>query len=180
MNFFQRMKAKKGFTLIELLVVIAIIGLLATLAVVALNNARTKSRDAKRVSDIKQIQTAAELFFVDNNGYPDICGVAGPTILGAGAPLACGSFAPDTISSAGITQTAVAPTYMGLVPSDPSADGATICTGTSSAVCDYSYEQITSGTQYEIFFFLEGVTGGLQAGVNCASGNGIVSGATCA
>ena len=48
-------KQRKGFTLIELLVVIAIIALLSTLAVVALNNAREKSRDAKRVSDIKQI-----------------------------------------------------------------------------------------------------------------------------
>ena len=64
------MRKKQGFTLIELLVVIAIIGLLSTLAVVALNNARQKSRDAKRVSDIKQIQTALELYFNDANAYP--------------------------------------------------------------------------------------------------------------
>ena len=63
-------KNKKGFTLIELLVVIAIIGLLSTLAVVALNNARQKSRDAKRVADVKQIQTALELFYNDCGGYP--------------------------------------------------------------------------------------------------------------
>ncbi|MDD4900852.1 MAG: type II secretion system protein [Patescibacteria group bacterium] len=64
------MRKQKGFTLIELLVVIAIIGLLSTLAVVALNNARMKSRDARRISDIKQIQTALELYYNDNNGYP--------------------------------------------------------------------------------------------------------------
>ncbi|OGF31319.1 hypothetical protein A3H09_03530, partial [Candidatus Falkowbacteria bacterium RIFCSPLOWO2_12_FULL_45_13] len=64
------MRKQKGFTLIELLVVIAIIGLLSTLAVVALNNARMKSRDAKRVSDIKQIQTALELYYNDANSYP--------------------------------------------------------------------------------------------------------------
>lgn len=61
---------KKGFTLIELLVVIAIIGLLSTLAVIALNNARAKSRDAKRVADVKQIQSALELYYNDANGYP--------------------------------------------------------------------------------------------------------------
>jgi prepilin-type N-terminal cleavage/methylation domain-containing protein len=49
------MKTKKAFTLIELLVVIAIIGLLATISVIALNNARAKGRDARRVADIKQI-----------------------------------------------------------------------------------------------------------------------------
>lgn len=61
---------KKGFTLIELLVVIAIIGLLSTLAVVALNNARQKARDARRLSDIKQIQTALELSYTNNSTYP--------------------------------------------------------------------------------------------------------------
>lgn len=64
------MRKQKGFTLVELLVVIAIIGLLSTLAVVALGNARAKSRDARRVSDAKQISTALELFFNDCGNYP--------------------------------------------------------------------------------------------------------------
>ncbi len=59
---------KKGFTLIELLVVIAIIGLLSTLAVVSLGTARGKARDAKRISDVKAIQTAIEMAKNDNNG----------------------------------------------------------------------------------------------------------------
>ena len=61
---------ESGFTLIELLVVISIIGILSTLAVVSLNDARGKARDAKRISDIKQVQTALELFLADRNGYP--------------------------------------------------------------------------------------------------------------
>ena len=60
----------RAFTLIELLVVIAIIGLLATLSVLALNNARAKSRDAKRLADVKQIQTAMELYFNSTGHYP--------------------------------------------------------------------------------------------------------------
>ena len=57
------MKKNKGFTLVELLVVIAIIGLLSTLAFVSLNSARGKARDAKRVSDIRAIQSALELMY---------------------------------------------------------------------------------------------------------------------
>lgn len=61
---------KAGFTLIELLVVIAIIGLLSTLSVLALNSARARARDAKRVADVKQIQTALEMYYNDAGDYP--------------------------------------------------------------------------------------------------------------
>ena len=63
-------KSKKGFTLIELLVVIAIIGILASVVLASLNSARKKSRDARRVADIKQIQLALEMFFDANRSYP--------------------------------------------------------------------------------------------------------------
>jgi prepilin-type N-terminal cleavage/methylation domain-containing protein len=58
---------KRGFTLIELLVVISIIGLLSTLSVVSLNNARGKARDARRMYDLSTIRTALELYRFDNN-----------------------------------------------------------------------------------------------------------------
>jgi type II secretion system protein G len=64
------MNRKKGFTLIELLVVIAIIGVLSSVVLASLNSARQKSRDAKRVSDIKQLQLALELFFDRYGHYP--------------------------------------------------------------------------------------------------------------
>ncbi len=63
-------KNKPGFTLIELLVVIAIIGLLSTLSILALNTARARARDAKRISDVKQIQTALEMYYNDTGDYP--------------------------------------------------------------------------------------------------------------
>lgn len=52
-----------GFTLIELLVVIAIIGVLASIVLASLNSARQKSRDARRIADIKQVQLALELYY---------------------------------------------------------------------------------------------------------------------
>ncbi|PIT95109.1 pilus assembly protein [Candidatus Falkowbacteria bacterium CG10_big_fil_rev_8_21_14_0_10_39_9] len=61
---------KPAFTLIELLVVIAIIGVLVTVSIITLSNARAKSRDAKKAGDIKQVQTALELFYNDMNRYP--------------------------------------------------------------------------------------------------------------
>lgn len=57
------MTKRKGFTLIELLVVIAIIGLLSTIVLVSLNRARAKSRDAKRKTDLKQIEIALEMYW---------------------------------------------------------------------------------------------------------------------
>lgn len=61
---------QKGFTLIELLVVIAIIGILSSVVLASLNTARQKSRDARRISDIKQLQLALELHYDAQGQYP--------------------------------------------------------------------------------------------------------------
>lgn len=63
-------KKQRAFTLVELLVVIAIIGILATLSLVSFNVIRSKSRDAKRIADISQMQKALEIFFSDQGRYP--------------------------------------------------------------------------------------------------------------
>jgi prepilin-type N-terminal cleavage/methylation domain-containing protein len=65
-------KNRHGFTLIELLVVIAIIGMLTTVGMVALQNAREKSRDAKRKGDARQLYTALGIYYnsIGNGNYP--------------------------------------------------------------------------------------------------------------
>ncbi|PIR69854.1 MAG: hypothetical protein COU47_00235 [Candidatus Niyogibacteria bacterium CG10_big_fil_rev_8_21_14_0_10_46_36] len=61
---------KRGFTLVELLVVIAIIGILASVVLASVASARARGRDARRLSDMKQIQIALELYYGDNAAYP--------------------------------------------------------------------------------------------------------------
>jgi type II secretion system protein G len=65
-----QLNKSKGFTLIELLVVIAIIGLLASIVLVSLNSVRAKARDTKRVGDLRQLQTALEMYYDTNGAYP--------------------------------------------------------------------------------------------------------------
>lgn len=60
----------RGFTLIELLVVIAIIGLLSAVVLASLNVARAKARDARRMTDLAQLQTALELYYSTTGHYP--------------------------------------------------------------------------------------------------------------
>ena len=62
-----------GFTLVELLVVITIISILATVVIVGLNSAKSKSRDATRVSDLHNIQIALD-FYYDKYGTYAVAG----------------------------------------------------------------------------------------------------------
>lgn len=132
---------KKGFTLIELLVVIAIIGLLSTLAVVALGSARTKARDSKRLSDLRQLQTALELYYTDRNSYPN---PHNSTVLG-GSSTAC-------LNASGFGNTGCSSPYMGQVPSDP------------LDTQNYSYTS-ADGTTYSVTTTLEGTVDDLDGEV---------------
>ena len=125
---------KRGFTLVELLVVIAIIALLSTLSVVALNSARAKARDARRLSDIKQIRTALEMYFDSNMKYPDP--------LNSSSTLGTGNFA--CLTSAGwATSGCSGIIFMQKVPSDPQSPRV------------YQYYKVDD-THYRISYYLEG------------------------
>jgi prepilin-type N-terminal cleavage/methylation domain-containing protein len=61
---------KGGFTLIELLVVISIIGLLSSIIIGRVNNARKKAQIAAFTETMSSIQKAMELYYLSNNSYP--------------------------------------------------------------------------------------------------------------
>lgn len=133
----------RGFTLIELLVVIAIIGLLATITYVALDRARAKARDAKRLADITQVQKLLELYINDKGAYPNATGT-NPALdcFGLSGIIRCNSsvnpnWIPDLITDGYTTQ----------LPVDPLNRGNFF----------YIYAQLftASPTQYTLIFHLE-------------------------
>lgn len=79
-------KLNNAFTLIEMLVVISLIGVLAGLAVVSYGAAQKQARDTTRKSDMKQYQTALEMYANLSNGlFPAVSGGTAIT-----ATTACG------------------------------------------------------------------------------------------
>jgi len=69
-------KGQSGFTLIELLVVVAILGILATVGLSSFRISQIKSRDARRKSDLGQVQRALEMYYNDHGIYPAASGGA--------------------------------------------------------------------------------------------------------
>lgn len=113
MFYITRTRYHQGFTLIELLVVIAIIGLLASIVMASLGSSRSKGRDAARISEIKQIKYALELYYDKFNQYPTC--------------LTAGGSCTTLLSTSG---------FMPRIPTDPSNGiGYTYAATGSGATC---------------------------------------------
>jgi prepilin-type N-terminal cleavage/methylation domain-containing protein len=69
-------KKERGFTLIELMIVVAIIGILAAIAIPQFASYRVKAFNSAAKADLHSAQTTFEVFFNDNNKYPNAIGVA--------------------------------------------------------------------------------------------------------
>jgi len=113
---------RKGFTLLEILLVIAAIGILSTIALVAINPNRqlAQARNLKRKSDINAIYNALEKYTVRNRGntYPGITFTL-QEICNTGTRSTTDDL-PDTNYCEGKADLrALVPTYIAAIPVDP-------------------------------------------------------------
>lgn len=120
----------KGMTLIELLVVVAILGILSALLFAAVDPVVQfeKARDARRKSDLVQIQKALEQYYQDNGGH---------------YPLSTGSGSYQImIGNSGLNWGSPWLPYMNILPSDPKTPQRT-------------YQYVSNGQSYYLYVSLE-------------------------
>ena len=141
------MTYSRGFTLIELLVVIAIIGILASIVLVSLGNARTRGADAGIQGNLSSIRTQAEMFSsLNGNKYSTDTAVLASALC----------------PSAGTTMFWADTTIRAAIESARAANGGTLASVTRCAVG-------VSASSYAVAVQLKGVTGWW-----CIDSNGIV------
>ncbi len=141
-------QSSTGFTLIELLVVVAIIGLLSGVVLASLNTARTKGADASIRSNLKTVQTQAELYYDTTQKYNS----DGSTGL---ASATCAATAGTLLADATIWKA---------IQSAQGANGGTLAAVTRCAVA-------STGNSYAVAVLMRSVTGWFCIDSNGASTN---------
>jgi len=144
---------QRSLSIVELLFVLLLIGVLLLVAVTFLNNARQSARDAKRLVDIRRIQTSLEFYKLEYSSYPQ-----------AGAPVTLGKepFVKLCDKESGIvvsTNKECSMVFMAPIPADPSSGR------------DYRY--LGSEAGYSLSFTTERLTEYGPAGTYYAHSQGI-------
>lgn len=133
-------KSISGFTIVELLIVIVVIAILAAISVVAYTGIQNRARDSQRMTGMKSIERALELYRVDNGSYPTCSNSV--YVPGITAVSACNM---SSIASS------LVPTYLPSLPTDPINSGNDVFryavgyqkTGATSYVSNQSNNYIT-------------------------------------
>jgi uncharacterized protein (TIGR02145 family) len=138
---------KNFFTVVELLIVISIIGIIISISFISYSNVRQKSRDTKRITDIKLIQKSLEDYYRNEGAYP-ISLTPGQSLVGSSSSS----------------------TYLQVIPQNPSPRNDGACLDG-----EYTYRSTATGTNYMIDFCLSETIGDLPVGQKCATPQGIAN-----
>ncbi len=110
------------------------------MVLVSLNGARESARDAKRLSDVRQIQKALDMYYIDNDAYPTTSWV-------------CSYHAHWQTGIVG----AALSDYLAILPRDPINDSSPSTNEDALSYCYYSigHGMPENGDWYMIVFGLE-------------------------
>lgn len=138
----------RGFTLIELLVVISIMGLLSSVVLSAVNDARTKARDTERIQELAEMRKALMLYYDDNGKYPtprrDGTYTASPAAAASTSSFTCVS---PIVASWGclMANLNASKVYLTTLPVDPINTASAFTSG-----YNYVYRVNLDGSQYDL------------------------------
>ncbi len=141
------------------MVVVVIIAILTSVIMASFSQAKAKSRDAKRISDLAQLQLALELGFDKCNSFPQ------PSTVNTVHVLILGSVFNSSCNPPNRSSPYVLSDFISKIPTDPNGS-------------NYVYEVYPSRFDYRLMATLETMTGATAGGVAgnisqalCATGN---------
>lgn len=140
---------KKTLDFIEISIIVLIIIFLTTISIFALQASRARARDAKRVADIRLMQSALALYRHDSGSFPE------QSEFVTGMPLVF----EDTM-------------YLDVIPTPPAKSGQ------CEDVSEYRYERQVLENElasYTIEYCLGDETAGISEGIHTATPAGITS-----
>jgi prepilin-type N-terminal cleavage/methylation domain-containing protein len=118
------MKTKQsGFTLLEILLVVGIIAILAGIVIVAINPSRqlAYARNTERKSDLKQINSALQQYYIDHREYPLTLTGTLTEICDTGTATSSSDITTLCDNAELIDLSFLVPTYLTAIPTDPQA-----------------------------------------------------------
>lgn len=130
-----------GFTLMELIISMAILAIVTGSILGTYTNSQKKARDARRKSDLKQLQNALEAFANDHRGlYPS---ADSGKVSACPAPADRGLSGTSCVWGTGSFLMTSGATYMQQMVTDP------------RTTVNYYYQVSTDNTKYQIYACLE-------------------------
>ncbi len=144
----RKLSNQHGFTLIEILVVLSIIGILVSAVMFNMSDSSKKARDSERQADLRNIQSALELYKNKYGRYPEACTPANSTNAQGwsgqpGTNFACQSQVNNYILGNEV-EGRLFSEFIPVLPTDPKLNSST--PGTSG----YVYRTNANGTVYKL------------------------------